>query len=260
MYLRNAMLTQILWWGGTLLLCLLLLRGVQAKWLFRFPLFYAYSSFVLLETLSLFVSYRIAPHHYAQLYWTCRFVALALGSMVLFEIYRIALQAYPGTARVARNLLFFVFALAFAKVLVNYSNGSLWWPAKTYQELERNLRAVQAFALVALIVVIVAYAIPRDRHLKGILAGYGLFVASSVVDLSLLSKLGSSFQGVHVYIQQLSYDLVLCLWIFALWSPVAEPSHSPSPLELAANHPALVTHARRKLEEIQLGLPGGARR
>lgn len=255
------MLTQIIVWAGIFFLFLLLLRGLQARWRSSFPLFYSYVLFVFVETVCGLGLYIWAPRYYAQVYWICQFVAIALGSLVLFEIYRVALRPYPGTARLARNLLFLVFCLAFAKVLVNHSYGSLWWPAQTYQELERNLRVVQAFAVVALVIVMVLYTIPRDRHLKGILAGYGLFVASSIVQLSMLSYVGSSFQPWLVYLQPLSYDVVLCIWTVALWSPLAERSHSPSLLEIAAaNHPALVTRAQQDLQDFQLDFPGGTRR
>jgi len=257
------MLTQIIFWIGVFLVFLLLLRGIQAKWLSRFPLFYAYILSVFLETVPLFVVFERAPQYYARAYWVCQCIALVMGSLVVFEIYRRALQAYPGTARVARNLLLVVFSLALAKVLVNYSYGSPWWPAATYQELERNLRIVQAFAVLALIVAIVAYAIPRDRHLKGILAGYGLFVAASIVQLSLLSHLGSSLPNLLAYIQPFSFDVVLLIWTVTLWSPLKGPFDRPPsvpPDFPDANHPVLVERSQRALQEIRLGLPGGVRR
>jgi len=255
------MLTQIIWWCAVFLEFLLLLRGYQGKLLVRFPAFYSYVLFVFAKSFILFVLYRQSAQQYLLGYWFCQFVALVLGSLVLFEIYRVALRPYPGTARVARNLLLFVFALAFAKVLVNQSYGRLWWPAKTYEELERNLRVVQAFAVLAIIIVFVVYAIPRGRNLKGILAGYGLFVVSRFVQLTLLSLLGSSFERIFLYLEPFAYVIVLGIWNVALWSPVTEPAHSPSPLEIAgSDHPTLVSRTQRDLQNLQLGLPGAARR
>ena len=255
------MLTQMIWWSGVFLEFLLLLQGVRGKVLSRFPFFYSYILYVLIDTVLLFDVYHRAPRQYAFTYLVSQFVALVLGSLVLFEIYRVALRQYPGTARVARNLLLLVFALAFAKVLVNHSYGPFWGSAKTYEELERNLRVVQAFAVLAIIIVFVIYNIPRGRNLKGILAGYGLFVASRIVQLSLLSLLGSSFERIFLYVEPFAYLIVLCIWTVALWSPVAEPSHSPSSLEIAdADHPSLVSRTQQDLQNIQLGLPGAARR
>ena len=255
------MLAQTILWSGVLLECLLLLRGLQGKLLARFPFFYFYILSMLLQTLLLFAVYHQAPGHYAVVYWTCQFVNLIVGSLVLFEIYRVALRVYPGTARVARNFVGFIFALTIAKVLVNQSYGAAWWPAKTTAELERNLRTVQAFAVLALLVVILVYAIPRDRNLKGILAGYGLVVANSIVQLSLLSHLGIAFQRVLLYIQPFSYIIVLGIWTVALWSPAREQSTAPSgPGVLQLDHAALVSRTEHDLQSIRLGLPGAPRR
>lgn len=255
------MLTPIILWSGVVLELILIVRGVQAKLLSRFPWFYSYVAFVLLESVSLSTLYQSAPQLYARLYWICEFVALVFGSLVLFEIYRIALRPYPGTARIARNLLYFVFALAFAKVLVNQSYGSVWWPAATFEELERNLRVVQGFAILAIIAVLIAYSIPCSRNLKGIIAGYGLFVANSIVQLSLLSHLGTWFHNLLLYLQPFSYLVVLCIWTVALWSPATEPISPGATLDRAVeDHPSLVARTKEDLQAVDLGLPGAFRR
>jgi hypothetical protein len=123
----------------------------------------------------------------------------------------------------ARNALFFVFAIAVAKVIVYQSNGTLKWLAEVPTELERNVRVVQAFGILALACVLLLYAIPCSRHLKGILLGFGLMVGCSVFDLSLLSHFGDSFKMVWTYVQITSYLFFLTIWLYAMWSPVPEP-------------------------------------
>lgn len=246
------MLTQILWWGGILLEILLLLRGIQTKWVSRFPIFYSYHVFILVQSLGLFGVYFWFSRLYVGTYWTCEFIGLCLGSLILLEIYRVALRRYPGTARMARNMLGFVLAMAVAKALVGHSYGAVWWPAKTYGELDRNLRVVQLFAILALIVVIVAYSIPRGKHLRGILAGYGLFVALSVVNLTLP-------QFFFTYTPAIAYNLALCIWTVALWAPEKQESVAPAPVE-SRDHTTLVSRAKEDLEQIRLGLRGAAGR
>jgi hypothetical protein len=255
------MLTQIILWAGVALELVLVVRGLQAKLVSKFPWFYCYIGFVLAETVSLFRLYERAPQLYTRLYWIGEFIALILGSLVLFEIYRVALRPYPGTARIARNLLYFVFALAFAKVLVNQSYGSLWWPAATIEELERNLRVVQGFAVLAIAVALIGYSIPCSRNLKGIVFGYGLFVANSIVQLSLLSHIGVWFHTLMVYTQPFSYLVVLAIWTAALWSPATEPVSPRAVLNLAVDdHPSLVARAKQDLHGVDLGFPGAFRR
>ena len=249
------MLTQIIWWGGNVLEVLLLVRGIQSQWMKRFPIFYSYHVFILLESLLLFGLYSWVPRMYASFWWTCQFVGILLGSLILFEIYRVALRRYPGTARMARNLLGFVFAMALAKALVGHSYGAFWWPAKTYAEVERNLRVVQMFAILALVIVIVAYHIPRGRHLKGIFAGYGLFVALSVMELTLSTFFGKSF----TYTSAIAYNLALCIWAVALWAPEKEELIART-LAPSEDHVALISRAKEELEPVRLGLPGAAGR
>jgi hypothetical protein len=255
------MLTQTIWWGGILLEFLLLLRGIQTKWVSRFPIFYCYHVFIFVESLLLFAVYRWAYPRYEMAWWSCEFVGVLLGSLILLEVYRVALGRYPGTARITRKLLGFVLAMAVAKALVGHSYGAVWWPAKTYAELERNLRVVQVFAILAIVAVMVAYAIPRGRHLKGILAGYGLFVALSVVHLTLWTRLGDTFQRFVTYVLPFSYDLALCIWVVALWVPEKEADLAPGVLAVAhEDHSVLVRQAKEDLEQIRLGLRGAARR
>lgn len=255
------MLAQTIWWGGVFLEFVLLLRGIQAKWASRFPIFYSYHLFIFVDSLVLFGVYRWAHQQYSMAYWTCEFVTVVLGTLIVIEIYRVALKQYPGTARIARNLLGFVFAMALAKALVGHSYGAVWWPAKTYGEIERNLRVVQAFAVLAIVVVIIAYAIPRGRHLKGILVGYGLYVAVSVVQLTLLTHLGNSFLRFVQYVHPFSYDLALCIWTVALWAPEKERNLTVvAEVAGSEDHATLVSRTQEELQQIRLGLRGAARR
>ncbi|HTZ32832.1 MAG TPA: hypothetical protein VMH31_10265 [Methylomirabilota bacterium] len=255
------MLTLIILWTGVVLEVVLIVRAIQGGLLKRFPLFFSYVSFVLLETLSLSNLYKRAPDLYSSIFWYCQFVALFVGCLVIFEIYRVALRPYPGTTRIARNLLFFVFALTFAKVLVNHSFGSVYWPATTTAELERNLRVVQGFAILAIAVVLLVYSIPRNRNLNGILIGYGLFVANAIVQLSLVSHFGAWFQKLFWYTQPFSYLVVLGIWAVALWSPAPEPVSSPAALNLAVDdHSSLVARTEQDLGRADLGFPGAFRR
>jgi hypothetical protein len=255
------MLTQTIVWIAFFLELLILVRGIQGRLFLRFPLFFSYLAYVFLQSIVLYAIFQSAPEHYTNAYWYCEFVALVFGSLILVEIYRIALRPYPGTARIARNLLLFVFALTFAKVLVNQSFGAVYWPATTTAELERNLRVVQGFAILAMVVVLFLYSIPRDRNLRGILGGYGFFVACTIVQLSLLTHLGSSFNRLWSYAQPFSYVVVLCVWAVTLWSPAPETISPPAALHLAVeDHPTLVARSKQDLQGVDLGLPGAFRR
>ena len=231
----------------------MLFRGLRQRLLLKYPVFYLYIAFVLLEDLLRFYIYRWHPAIYPQTYWVTDFFGLVIGSGVVFEIYRSGLSAYPGTARMARNLLLLVFTLAFAKVLVSTSYGSLWWPAETTAELERNLRIVQASALIALVTLFLLYAIPFGRNLKGILSGYCLYIAVSLVQLTLVSHFGNNIQRLWSYVNSVSYLIALCIWTGALWSHEVSPETSPI-IELEYNYEALRAATRLRLQETRARL------
>jgi hypothetical protein len=252
------MLAQTISWLGVFFECLLLLRGASSHLLTRFPIFYSYIAFVLLQSLFLLALLHWWPTFFAHNYWATQALALVIGSLVIFEVYRIALRWYPGTAKMARNLLFLVFALTIAKVIVNQWNGPVWGLAQTTADLERNLRIVQTCSLLALVIALLLYRVPVSKHLKGILTGYGLFVVSSVVQLSLLSYLGLPFQKVWGYLQPISYLVFLMIWTVALWSPVAE--EVPEAAELPpGGYSRLVRKTEEDLEKIRMGFDKAAR-
>jgi len=211
-------LDRLLWLSGIFLELLLLVRSLRTTLLTKYPVFYFYVLFVLFQSIARFWVFQRYPQRYMESYWYTEFFGVIVGSGVLFEIYRKGLAPYPGTARLARNVLALVFAVAVGKALAASLRGPLWWPARTTAELERNLRAVQAFAVLGLVILLVAYSIPLGRNLRGILLGYALFIATSLANLAALASPGNEFQRVWSYSQQLFYLLVLCIWTVSLWA------------------------------------------
>ena len=216
------MLTMVIWWLAILLEALLLIRGFQQKLVRQFPIFYSYILFVLVEEFLRFSVYRWFSSRYSQVYWITQFLSLVIGSAVIFEIYRVGLRWFPGTARMARYLLLIVFGAVFAKTLANPSGGLFWWIAERSLMLERNLRIVQALAILTLVSLFLWYAVPFGKNLKGILFGYGLFIAMSIVQLTL-SYTWDDIRLFWPYVQPVSYLLVLGLWASALWSAQPVP-------------------------------------
>jgi hypothetical protein len=247
----------VIWWLAILLEALLLIRGFQEKLVRRFPIFYSYILFVLVEELLRFSVYRWFSSHYSQVYWTTQFLSLVIGSAVIFEIYRVGLRSFPGTARMARYLLLIVFGAVFAKTLANPSGGVFWWIAERSLMLERNLRIVQALAILTLVSLFLWYAIPFGKNLKGILFGYGLFIAMSIVQLTL-SYTWSDIRLFWPYVQPVSYLLVLGLWASALWSAQSVPGGKRA-TQLEDDYEVLAASTRTQLRRALASLGWTAR-
>jgi hypothetical protein len=215
-----------LWLACVALESLVLLRGWASQWLSKYPFFSAYLACVFIQDIFFLVIYLFHFKYYAPIYWYGEFFSLFLGCCVAWEIFHLVLGGYPGAGRMARNVLLFTLIVVFTKGLADAWNGNVPWPS-TELELERNLRAIQALSLIVLAVLSAYYKIPIGRNVKGIFGGYGLFIASSVITLTLRTSLGKTFQSAWVFLQPLCYVAVLGVWCNALWkyghSPQLEP-------------------------------------
>jgi len=251
------MLTMVIWWLAILLEALLLIRGFQEKLVRRFPIFYSYILFVLVEEFLRFSVYRWFSSRYSQVYWTTQFLSLVIGSTVIFEIYRVGLRSFPGAARMARYLLLIVFGAVFAKTMANPSGSLFWWIAERSLMLERNLRIVQALAILTLVSLFLWYAIPFGKNLKGILFGYGLFIAMSIVQLTLSYTWGD-IRLFWPYVQPVSYLLVLGLWASALWSARPVPGGQRA-TQLEDDYEVLAASTRTQLRRALASLGWTAR-
>jgi len=241
------MLGQIIWWSCIVLESVLLVRCLHARLWARFPVFYAYVFFVWLQSLLRFSILHSRPQSYSAVYWITEGLGVLIGCGVVFEIYRAGLAAYPGTARMARNLLSFVFVLAFTKAFVDAWNDPRWWVIATTMDVERLLRTVQSLAILALVVLFLFYAIPFGRNLRGILLGYGLFVGLSVIQLTFVTDASSRFHDFWSYVSPGSYLFVLGLWAVHLWSYFPNPvPRRPVRLEQQYQSVAAATAQRLK--------------
>jgi hypothetical protein len=239
------MFNESIWWGCVALEVLLLTQGFRSKLASRYPAFYTYISFVLLQEVIRFAVHHWRPHLYRSLYWSTEILAVMFGCLVVFEIYRVGLSAFPGTARMARNVLVLAFAVALMKALANVWNDPRWWMEAAATDIEGVLRAVQAVAIVVLVALFLFYSIPFGKNLRGILFGYGFFVSWSVACLPFVSSAGIDLRHVLGRLYPLSYFFVLGIWLAHLWSysPNAQPQVEAH-LEQAYQRLAAATHRR----------------
>lgn len=238
------MLSSLVWVTGLVLESVLLVRALLGNFLKHYSLFYLYLSSVLLPSASLFAIYHLRPNFYSPAYWFTEFLNVVLGCALVWEVYKIALARYPGTARMARNVLAFLFILASTRIFVKAWNSPTWIPGKTLFEIERDLRIVQLALLAGLVVVFKCYAIPLGRNLKGVTYGYALFLGTSVINLTLRDDLGYRFQHFWKYMQPVCYLLVLGVWCLTLWSygPIPEPTTEP---QLEADYQSLLASTKK---------------
>jgi|HubBroStandDraft_4_1064222.scaffolds.fasta_scaffold236450_1 hypothetical protein len=227
----------------------MVLRASAANLLTKYPFFYSYLTYVLLQDLSRFYIYGSRPQLYAKFYWSTEFLGLIVGCGVFWEIYRVALSPFPGARRVARNLLLFVLAMVLAKVIANATNGPRWWPIGNTAEMERDLRLIQAILFLALVGVFSHYAVSLGRNLRGLILGYGVFLSASVIDLGFHAWLrGWLQQWWGQYIHPIAYLPVLLIWSVSLWSYAPMPTPSAE-TQVYQDYQHLAANTKRRLAQ-----------
>src|SRR5260221_10875099 len=209
------------------------------------PFCFVYLGTVVIQSVVLRAVYILSFKFSPPLYWSAEFFSLLMGCGVTWEIFRLILGRYPGAGRMARNVLAIVLLMALSKGLVGVWNGDTPWGV-TLVELERNLRVIQALSLIVLALLIAYYRVPLGRYAKGIFAGYGIFIATMVMTLTLRTSIGQAFQAAWVFVQPHCYAASLGIWCVSLWSNEPLPvEQSPSKIEEDYQSIALLT--RRSL-------------
>ena len=240
------MLSHLIWSSSIVLGILLLVRGFQTRLFLKYPFFFGYVSFVLLfdDVVSFFIS-RWDRHLYIYTFWITEFIGVLIGCGVVFEIYRIGLARYPGTARMARNALALVFVVAAAKGLLDATNSSVWWLEANTLEVERMLRTVQAVAIVTLAVVFLIYSISFGKNLRGILLGYGLYVSGLAVSLTFFPGEGHGFWW---HALSASYLVAFLPWLVYLWTFREVKVEEPDADALDRDYQTVANTTRQRLQ------------
>jgi len=221
------MFTQIVWWASIALEILLLVRATQEKLAKKFPFFYSYISLVLLIDLLLFYIYEVHPGFYQPFHWSTQLLSVIAGYGVVLEIYRRSLINHPGVARLSQTVLLVLLFVTIAKVVADILTSPLvsWMFAAA--ELGRDLRYVQGVLLIVMLAMFGYYRIPAGRNLKGLIFGYGFFIATTITNIAIRSQRGNELSLLMRKLQPVIYLVTLTIWCVALWSHQPEPQPDP---------------------------------
>jgi hypothetical protein len=216
-------LSSFLWWGGMLLLACLLYRMVRIGLSTRYPAFSAYVAAVLAESVVL-LFFRVGTREYWVGYWVSEFITAALSFGIVWDGYNEVLAPYAGARRMARSLLGVLFVAIGAKTGVGLF-GSVRDLTSTITVFERDLRVLQALALLAFAGLVVHYAIPVGRNVLFLLFGYGLYLGVRVGTLNILFDVRPSYVPWVNLLLQSAWNVTVVIWCVGMWSSV--PTWSP---------------------------------
>ncbi|MGH9572308.1 MAG: hypothetical protein ACRD40_02095 [Candidatus Acidiferrales bacterium] len=189
-----------------------------------YPYFYTYigTSFVV-TAISYFVLLEY-PASYATVFWPFEFLSLFVGCGLVLEIFGHVLDAYPGADKVAKALCAIVFAILFLVGLFYLFGSSSAALANSEVELERNVRAAQILFFLGIVGTIFYYGIALGRNMRGMIYGYGVYLAASVISLALRLYYHARVDALRTF-RPIAFDLSLLTWLIALWS--YEPNPAP---------------------------------
>jgi hypothetical protein len=244
-------------WFGNVLEAAILWRGIRSRMIEKYPYFYSYVASTLSSSI-LPIVYLLDRSSYNLWYWPIQLATLVFGCGVILEILRRVLSPYPGAHNLARaaGLVAFgaVFFLAIVYLVFRLSPSS----AATGIELERNVRAAQTVLLVAVLVIILRYRIPVGRNVLGMIVGYGLYIAVSLVSRAVEAYASTWLKLIWLYVQPLSFGTSLAIWLVALWSYHPNPVPDAS-IQVEADYEALAGHTRKALRATRSYIVRGAR-
>ena len=235
-----------------------LCRSLFTKMTSRYPLFYTYLAVFLAVDIARYIVFASHPSSWTVFYWSTQFVSVLVGYGVILEILKQGLDPYPGAERIGRYLVLGIFAAVFAFVAFRSATRWHWSPAASSAEFERDLRAVQVLVLMAILVVIFYFRIAIGRNLKGIIAGYGLFIGTNVMNLELRSYVGIRFERAWEFVIVYSYLASLIVWAVALWSYEPNPGIDSQPRS-GSGYDNLASGTRGALDSIRSNLGKAAR-
>jgi hypothetical protein len=222
------MLSLLIWWVAMSMETLLLIRGVYRRAAGKYPFFFLYVGSVLMSDALLYYVYKAHPSSYSGLSRQTEVLNIVLGYGILLDIFANVLSRYPGAERLARvcglALFSVILSAAFFYPLISPAaqNAHL-----RYSVVERDFLTVQAMFFFGILAIISYYHIEPGKNIRGMMAGYGLWLGTSVIVLGMGSYDAGSFNAIRVFAQPFSYLLSLLTWLFAFWNYAPVPSAAP---------------------------------
>jgi hypothetical protein len=213
---------QFLWWLSIAAELLLLVRAIKGRFIGEYSIFYLYLGTILIVELLRFLVYTFQASSFPLFYWRSDYFMTLIGFAVILEIYKHAFEKFPGAVRASYVLLAGVLFVVLwrAPGIIRKQGPTMAW-------LERDMRFAQGLLLLAIIWLLVHYAIPVGRNFIGIVLGYSLYVATSISTLAIGSQLQYNPRPEWRTVTPLVYTVVLLVWCITLWSYRPNPEPGP---------------------------------
>ncbi len=232
-------LANALWLAGPLTQLALIVLMVRNKLRAEYPLFFSLTIFDLLTTVGLYGVYQVSHGgmQYFYAYWTLEAVGVLLSFLVIRELFTNALKPYAAL----RDLGGMLFIWAGVVLLLGGTVIALSSPGNTSAHImaailsaERSVRLTQVGLLLFLLLFAHKLGLSWKHHVFGFSLGLGLFAASDLVLVSLLTQYGGTWTRAYSTLHAEAY--LFTMGILLVGAAMKEPARE---LLIAAERPVL---------------------
>jgi hypothetical protein len=222
---------QTLFYAGLCIELLLVWRCLsQGHWR-RYPYFFSYLAVVVLRTAALPLAelrWGYSSPEYGLFYWSTNLVPKVAWACVVWEIFRSAFLANPRLREVTGGLL---------AIAITVLAGLFWLqglPTTHWiTDVERRSGLVVSVLVLLALALVRYYELNLGRNIWGIAVGAGVYASVAIVNFALVDIWGWSYLRIWQHARPVSYLVVLCVWLWALWGFHPNPA-GPAPPEAAA--------------------------
>ncbi len=197
---------------------LLLIRGVRAKLLSRFPFFYSYLIFAIGGSAVAYLTSLIVPALFVRLVWW-RYLAGVLAEFaVIVEVSDHLFEPYPAIRGLGRLLVasvtVFLFLVYVVPSLSSYPSSRAF-----VLGFVKKASVLKAVALLTVLAVARRYDLRLARNVSGIALGFCVYLGIGLANFAVAeTDLARVYEPTFSLIAPLSFTLALVIWTVALWS------------------------------------------
>jgi hypothetical protein len=229
------------WAVGFALEALICVLAIRREVLRRLPSFMMYIVLLLLNNLARGMPLKVfglASPQYFWGYWVSEAVLVAARGALVVDITFRVLSPYRGVWRLCRRSLIALAAILGCAAAIT-SRGSAWYLPYLVLSIDRGLELSVVGILLFVLVFCRHYGVAVDRMIALIALGISLYSVVQVANNTFLIEAARDLFPWWTQVRLISYEVVLVVWLSALWKPL--PSAQPTPQLLEPGVYALVS-------------------
>lgn len=219
-------LQYVLWTAPVVVLVCLAATMLRRKMAAALPGFFAFAVFQIVEQTAGLIFYWRSPVEYYYAYWVMVALDIALGFVVLHEVFGEIFRPFSGLRQFSGILFrWAAMVLALGAILLATSTASVLENRifAVLLNLSRSLEVMQC-GLVLLILLCCGYIGVTLRHrVFGVALGFGVIAAVDLIVITLLAQVGGRVAILVTFSKMAAYNVAVLLWFGYIRHGVADP-------------------------------------